>query len=230
MLSYQITFLALQDSFDRLLKACSMDSPGSMYFLKTAGNHGNVQMHVDKCFNHAADFMKWVKLRTPLRFLCDLGHICKDIFMGNILYVLMEINITVFQLLYTDYGVTIRYGDPAHAVFGGRPSSISSTGRPGNKEGFHPYLSEKDRHKVLGSCSSGPRGWGDVLPCEYPGGISEEVLDLRYPYCVCHEGADITALPYWLSSIHLPIMYCWHWWLPLINYCFWSPIFNCSNN
>ena len=205
MLSYQITFLALQDSFDRLLKACSMDSPGSMYFLKTAGNHRNVQTHVDKCFNHAADFMKWVKLRTPLRFLCDLGHICKDIFMGNILYVLMETNITIFQLLYTDYGVTIRYGDPAHAEFGGRPSSISSTGRPGNKEGFHPYLSERDRHKVLGSCSTGRRGWGDVLPCAIPRwyfrrGVGSAVSLLRMPWRYGYYGLTILAVLYALTN------------------------------
>ena len=49
--------ISLQDSFDLLLKQTSVDSPGSMYHMKTVGNHCNIQAQVDKCFNRAADFM-----------------------------------------------------------------------------------------------------------------------------------------------------------------------------
>ena len=44
-------FLALfKDIFDLLMKPESIDSPGSLYYMKKIGGHGNLQLQINKCF------------------------------------------------------------------------------------------------------------------------------------------------------------------------------------
>ena len=52
------------------MKPESIDSPGSLYYMKKIGEHRNVQLQVDKCFNHAVDFMRWDRtISTQMRNL-----------------------------------------------------------------------------------------------------------------------------------------------------------------
>ena len=43
----------------RLLLSQSVDSPGSLYHMKKVGDHRNLCSDVSKCFNHAADFLRY---------------------------------------------------------------------------------------------------------------------------------------------------------------------------
>ena len=43
----------------RLLLSQSVDSPGGLYHMKKVGDHRNLSSDVSKCFNHAADFLRY---------------------------------------------------------------------------------------------------------------------------------------------------------------------------
>ena len=47
----------------RLLLSQSVDSPGGLYHMKKVADHRNLSSDVSKCFNHAADFLRYGHLQ-----------------------------------------------------------------------------------------------------------------------------------------------------------------------
>ena len=172
------------DTFDLPMKPKSIDSPGSLLYMKKFDEYQNVQLQIYKYFNHAVNFVRWGRtISTQItNLLCDIWKwyscltcpaislICR--FVMHTLVILLIMEILDMESLEDDPVMSPATGEKAECTAFLRQTAGRFWWEPGDVN-----LSQRLVDQL-------------VQP-QFPPDYNRKMLKIPCAYCICKSGMTL---------------------------------------